>query len=46
LRAECLRWELVGVPLIFFSGSALHFAFEWCGPAPITAPFAAVNESV
>jgi len=46
LRAEWLRWELVGVPVIFLSGSALHFAFEWCGRSPLIAPFAAVNESV
>lgn len=46
LRAELLRWEMVGILLIFFSGSALHFALEWCGGAAIVAPFAAVNESV
>ena len=46
MRAELLRWELVGIPIIFFCGSALHFAFEWCGRSPIVAPFAAVNESV
>jgi hypothetical protein len=46
LRAGWLRWELVGIPIIFFSGSALHFAFEWCGRLPIVAPFAGVNESV
>lgn len=46
LRAELLRWELVGIPIIFCCGSALHFAFEWCGRLPIVAPFAAVNESV
>jgi len=46
LRARWLGWELAGIPLIFFSGSALHFAFEWCGRAPLVAPFVAVNESV
>lgn len=46
VRAELLRWELLGILLVFFSGSALHFAFEWCGRTPLVAPFAAVNESV
>ena len=46
MKAQWLRWELVGIPLIFFAGSALHFAFDWCGRRPIVAPFAAVNESV
>jgi hypothetical protein len=46
LRAELLRWELIGIPVIFFSGSALHFAFEWCGGSPLLAPFAPINESV
>jgi hypothetical protein len=46
VKVEWLHWELVGIPLIFFSGSALHFAFEWCGRLPVVAPFAAVNESV
>ena len=46
VKAEWLRWELVGIPLIFLAGSALHFVFGWCGRAQIVAPFAAVNESV
>ena len=46
MRAESLVWELLGIPLIFSSGSALHFAFGWCGRTPLVAPFAAVNESV
>ncbi len=41
-----LRWELAGIPLIFFAGSALHFAFEWCGRLAVVAPFVPVNESV
>ena len=45
-KAALLRWELLGIPLIFFSGSALHFAFEWSGRPLVVAPFAAVNESV
>lgn len=41
-----LWWEMAGIPLIFVSGSALHFAFERCGRGRIVAPFVAVNESV
>ena len=46
MRTSPLRWELLGIPLIFFCGSALHFAFEWSGRLPVVAPFAAVNETV
>ena len=41
-----LWWEMAGIPLVFLAGSAMHFAFEWCGRRPIIAPFVAVNESV
>lgn len=40
------RWELLGILLIFFSGTLLHFVFEWCGRLTVIAPFVAVNESV
>lgn len=46
MRPPVLRWELLGIPLIFFCGCALHFAFEWSGRLPVVASFAAVNESV
>jgi len=46
MATTSLRWELLGIPLIFFAGSALHFAFEWCGRAALVAPFVPVNESV
>jgi hypothetical protein len=46
MAAQWLRWELAGIAVIFFSGSALHFAFDWCGRAAIVAPFVPVNESV
>jgi hypothetical protein len=39
-------WELTGIPLVFLAGSALHFAFEWCGRSLVVAPFVSVNESV
>ncbi|MEA3345201.1 MAG: DUF6512 family protein [Chloroflexota bacterium] len=45
MRSGWLRWELLGIPLIFLAGSTLHFVFAWCGRAPFVAPFAAVNES-
>jgi hypothetical protein len=46
MRAPLLSWELLGVPVIFLCGSALHFAFCWSGRLAVVAPFAAVNESV
>jgi hypothetical protein len=46
MAASQLRWELVGIALIFLCGSALHSAFAWSGRLAILAPFLAVNESV
>ena len=39
------NWELVGVVVIFFAGTALHFVFEWSGYWRPIAWLAAVNES-
>jgi hypothetical protein len=41
-----LRWELVGVAVIFLTGSALHSMFDWTGHWRPIAWFFAVNESV
>jgi len=46
MRASLLRWELIGIPAIFLSGSALHFAYQLSGRLAVVAPFVAVNESV
>ncbi len=40
------KWELMGIPVVVLVGSALHFAFEWCGHWRPLAIIAAVNESV
>lgn len=40
------NWEVAGIPLIFFTGSLLHFAYGWLGSQPVVGIFAAVNESV
>jgi len=40
-----LNWELAGVVVIFFAGTALHFVFEWSGYWRPIAWLAAVNES-
>ena len=45
-RKWILVWELVGVILIIFAGSALHFVYEWTGSWRPIAWLAAVNESV
>jgi hypothetical protein len=39
-------WELLGIPFIILTGSALHFVFEWSGYWTPVALVAAVNESV
>jgi hypothetical protein len=41
-----LIYELIGVVLIIFLGSALHFTFALSGNQPIVGAFSAVNESV
>jgi hypothetical protein len=41
-----LIYELIGVVLIVFLGSALHFTFALSGNQPIVGAFSAVNESV
>jgi hypothetical protein len=45
-RKKMLIWEMVGIPLIFAAGSALHFVFEWTGFWTPIAAIAPVNESV
>jgi hypothetical protein len=40
------NWELAGIPVIFLTGSAIHFVFELTGYWPPIAWLAAVNESV
>jgi hypothetical protein len=41
-----LKWELIGIAVIFLLGSALHFTFEWSGEWTPVGVIAAVNESV
>ncbi len=40
-----LRWEIIGIIVIIFAGSALHFVFELSGRFTPVALIAAVNES-
>jgi hypothetical protein len=40
-----LKWELVGIPIIFLAGAVLHFLFAWSGLWHPIAWLAAVNES-
>jgi hypothetical protein len=46
MKRSVLRWELVGVGVIFIAGSLFHFLFEWAGNWPPVGVIAAVNESV
>jgi hypothetical protein len=43
---KIFAWEITGFVVISFSGSLLHFAFEFFGEWPPMALLAAVNESV
>lgn len=38
-------WQLVGFAVTTFSGTLLHFLYEWLGKAVWIAPFSGVNES-
>jgi hypothetical protein len=46
MNRSVLRWELVGIAVIFIAGSLFHFLFEWVGSWPPVGVIAAVNESV
>ena len=38
-------WQLLGFAVTSFSGTVLHFLYEWLGDAVWIAPFSGVNES-
>jgi hypothetical protein len=46
MKRSVLRWELVGVGVIFLAGSLFHFLFDWSGGLAPVGVIAAVNESV
>jgi hypothetical protein len=46
MKHPTLKWELIGIAVIFLLGSALHFTFEWSGEWTPVGVIAAVNESV
>jgi hypothetical protein len=46
MKRSVLRWELVGIGVIFIAGSLFHFLFEWSGSLSPVGVIAAVNESV
>ena len=41
-----LRWEIGGIPFIFFTGAMLHFLYAWSGFWPPLVSLTAVNESM
>jgi len=46
MKRSVLRWELVGIGVIFVAGSLFHFLFDWSGGFQPVGVIAAVNESV
>jgi len=46
MKRSVLRWELVGIGVIFIVGALFHFLFEWAGGWSPVGVIAAVNESV
>ena len=45
MNKKLLLWEIIGIVVIIFAGSALHFVFELTGRFTPVALIAAVNES-
>jgi hypothetical protein len=46
MKRSVLKWELVGIGVIFIVGALFHFLFEWSGNLEPVGVIAAVNESV
>jgi hypothetical protein len=46
MKRSVLKWELVGIGVIFIVGALFHFLFEWSGGWEPVGVIAAVNESV
>jgi hypothetical protein len=46
MKRSVLKWELVGIGVIFIAGAIFHFLFEWAGGWSPVGVIAAVNESV
>jgi hypothetical protein len=46
MKRPILKWELIGIAVIFLLGSGLHFIFDLARGWPPVGIFAAVNESV
>lgn len=40
------KWILTGIPVLFLSGSLIHFLYDLTGQSTLAALFAPVNESV
>ena len=45
-NAQPERWILLGIPILFVVGSALHFAYGFLGELPLIGAVTPVNESV
>ncbi len=46
MKRSVLKWELIGIGVIFIAGAMFHFLFEWAGGLSPVGVIAAVNESV
>lgn len=44
--SQAKKWILTGIPILFLTGSLLHFAYELSGKNILIALIAPVNESV
>jgi hypothetical protein len=46
MKRSVLKWELIGIGVIFIVGAMFHFLFEWASGWSPVGVIAAVNESV
>lgn len=45
MKQSVSLWQLMGFAVTSFSGTILHFLYEWLGEALWIAPFSGINES-
>ena len=45
MKRSIKAWQLLGYAVTVFSGTLLHFLYEWLGEPAWIAPFSGVNES-
>ena len=45
MKQRSILWQAAGFAFVTFSGTVLHFLYDWTGGSILVAPFSGVNES-